>query len=560
MGGLPRRWKRVQEGHPGARNGKERVQFGCGRMHDERRTVKAALKGWILESESGWSARERGGRREGCGEAGMADEGVDAVYFGTMSDGGAKSCYFHDANAKRAEWLKEEGAEGVLTYAHGTASRYRCGSEEVAEAIFVEIQSLYSAFDISGHETVVYDELRAKDSRFTDNEAWYRTPSSPGEPHEGGEGEKGPGHPEHRAPELEAEEMTGREPHGAGGVDLRRVSVYLHSRKIRRTTETRTGRDAHAEPGYDRDQEPHAVRSGAAVIRGDIRHHVDGGVGQHGEERDPEAVSQQVAIGTLWRCLPTGFLDDRVHQHPASQDQGPLTTAPRTATRTTSHRRRRAARLAVRSHADAPELAGDDHASFQFEKPRRQPMIAVHQKDKTVLNDFSGKDKPVSDALSLGQRVELMKRAQNVIKKYDSCNRIMHGTAVPFPMPEVTIYGSGVILFAIAIVYDAALQDPRDSRSGAPYPGPAQEGVRGRGDGRGADPRDPGLLGERLSETYRSAEVDDGQHGVRVLGDGVGNADHEPLRLRDVSGERLHGVAFALCGVKILRIIKPDRK
>nr|WRJ69824.1 hypothetical protein TetV2_00375 [Oceanusvirus sp.] len=450
-----------------------KCEFGCARVHEEKRVIKIPLDGWVplLDSSSGWREREKpeagegegeasggGNPSESCLEAGMADENVDVVYFGSIGDGEAKSCYFHDANAKRAEWKKVEGAEGVMSYAYGTKVNIPgADSKQTAEKIFLEIQAVYSPFDVGGHEDIILDELRALDARFSDNDSWYRdtlvslrhrlkaamkkadlvVPSI-----------------EHLNSRLD--EMTAREFSDRVIWTTTMASASLHVRKVRMDNRG----DYESEPPVKKIDHTTARNSGLfalSVIASIVGYWT----------MELEWVAKEEGLVTVRRLFGENY-----HRHIISMSmllvfwtviwinisQGRTKSMfnNRVKDRNTIEFIKAANELRSWLFAltgTLPALSGDDNTSFEYEQPRRSLMIAVHHKDTSILNEFEDGDAPMTDMLSLAQRMEFVNKAQNLIKKYDSCNRIIPGKAVPFPIPEVVIYSASILVFVVAMTY-----------------------------------------------------------------------------------------------------------
>ncbi|AUF82294.1 hypothetical protein TetV_202 [Tetraselmis virus 1] len=153
----------------------QKCEFGCSRIDEEPlQIVKRTVKGWIpvMTSESGWSESEE----ETCTGEILKDDTIDSVYYGRTDSDSAKKCYIHDSSAKRAEWEKKAGIEDGLFMYRENDTMHIPGADPavIADEIFNEIQLSYTTFDISDYDTLIYEELRAKDGNFDKNEDWYK--------------------------------------------------------------------------------------------------------------------------------------------------------------------------------------------------------------------------------------------------------------------------------------------------------------------------------------------------------------------------------------------------
>ncbi len=433
----------------------QKCEFGCGRAEKQRRIVKVPVDGWvpIMTPDSGWRAREDQDNVP-CLDAGTADEGVDVTYFGNAEEGQAKRCYFHDSHSKRAEWKRTPGAEGVMAYAHGAnVTAPSADPKHVADAIVSEILGVYSSFDVKLRDEIVLDKLRETDARFWQNEPWYRdTLTMVRQRLKASKKKKSLVVPSIEHLNANLEDMTGREFVDRLMWPAAMASAALHVRRSRMSNSNFDTLGSAPSSWSARDTLLFIIFVVLSVVAYAIV--------------ATESLSRQFGEITLsgladrWQrhlLAASGMMifwsvvGIHISQVYSKNHFNARVTQKNTVAFIESVTAMRDWLFALTK--TLPDLAGDDHASQKFERPRLELMIAVHRGDTGLIKGFKDPDMPMSRVLTNAQRIEFAEKAQAVIQYYDSCNHLRTRSGVPFPTPDVVIYASGMVLAILVFVY-----------------------------------------------------------------------------------------------------------
>ena len=437
----------------------DKCEFGCSRIHkDNSQIFKIPISGWIPIADgddSGWSVAELG-EGERCGDS-IKDDSVDAVYHGRMTVDGPKQCYVHSSDGKPVAWRATEGIDdSILTY-KGDANITIPGmdSKVVSEEIFEQIQAIYSPFDISPFDTLVYAELKSLDTDFSANSSWYKDVFMSLTHRLKSASKK----KDLVVPSLEyfndkLGEMSGREFISDVVWPVAVGSVYLQVRETRMNSS-----DSYMPVSESDDINlTHVFNLSIASLSVIVTllayflMSIEAISRKHGyvtmrlflEKYHRNFLALSVIV-VFWTVVFT------------QMTQGRARAMFNRRIREKNTREFMANFKEMRSYlfgltSTYPDLntdpRGDEHKASL-----KDLMVAVHTDNIDAIQDFEDNDAMMAAVLTDGQKIKIMEKAQRLIKSYDSCNSVTPGNPIPYPIAEVVTYGTGAVVFVLLMMY-----------------------------------------------------------------------------------------------------------
>lgn len=399
-----------------------------------------------------------------CMEAAINTEDVDAAYYGkTSEENSTEKCYFHfkagSEATGRGTFTKSKAAKefgGKLLYKAGhNVEVPGVSPAEKANEIAEEVRSIQSAFDITPYDVHVYDSLRYQDPDFERNRPFYEKVFD--------------NLVQMLKPQLESEndmlvpsiqrinesltEMTARQFRTDVMWPVAKSSAYLHIRMIRldqkesympRSMEN----EIHRKHGLSLLNFGFSV---AASIIGYITFTI--------EREAAKTKNGQLTLKQL--------LFDMWHRHIVALSVITMFWVICYSWMRRDHARRvfndymkdentrqfmkevYALRTFLFELTDTlPELAKAKGA--ECHKPLLQ---AAHTNKVDVINPFASPDELIINTLTLQNKLKFVKLSQAVVKAYDRCNKLDSNVGVPFPLPEVIVYGTSIVILVMGMSY-----------------------------------------------------------------------------------------------------------
>eukprot|EP00873_Tetraselmis_striata_P043771 jgi/Tetstr1/464035/TSEL_008840.t1 len=402
-----------------------------------------------------------------CMTAAVNAEDVDAAYYGKSSDTSPEKCYFHfkagTGASGRGTFTKSEAAGefgGKLMYKAGHNVQVPGASPaELANAINEEVRSIQAAFDLTPYDVHVYDSLRYQDSNFNRNKKFYESvfdnlvqmlkPQ--------GDDDTDVLVPSIKRINESMTEMTARKFRTDVIWPVAKSSAYLHLRRVR-LDQTETYMPRSAENEIRRKHGLTLVGFGFSVAASVISYITFTVEREAAKDKDGKLTLKEllfdmwhrhiVALSVLtmfWVICYSWIRRDNARQVFNDYIKGENTCR---FIKSVYQLREFLFSLT----GTMPALAGDDDTSVYT--ARREPLlVAAHTNKVDVINPFTSPDEMIINTLTLQKKLEFVRLSQAVVKAYDRCNKLGAGSSVPFPLPEVIVYGASIIILSMGMSY-----------------------------------------------------------------------------------------------------------
>ena len=402
-----------------------------------------------------------------CMEAAVNAEDVDAAYYGQTSADSPEKCYFHfKAGAEaagRGTFTKSEAAEGFggkLLYKAGHNVEVPGASPaEVANAIAEEVRSIQSSFDITPYDVHVYDSLRHLDADFNRNRAFYENVFDNLvqmlKPHLDSDDDM-------LVPSIQRindslTEMTARQFRADVMWPVAKSSAFLHLRMVR-LDQKESYMPRSMENEIHRNHSLALFNFGLSVAASVISYITFTIEREAANDKDGKLTLKElvfdmwhrhvvaISVITMFWVICYSWIR-RDHARRVFNDF----------MKEENTRRFVRAVYELRTFlfsltGTLPTLAADDDTAV-YAKDREPLMEAIHTNKVDVIQQFAAPDDLVIDTLTLQKKLEFVKLSQAVVKAYDRCNKLDTGIGVPFPLPEVIVYGTSIVILAMGMSY-----------------------------------------------------------------------------------------------------------
>ena len=461
------------------RTGENKCAFGCAKA-EERPPQYSVIRvdnavpdrNWALKEDLGEGEDEEGGEAAPgaealCMKAALDDPDVDAAYFGPTEAGGANVCYLHHTAGElaggRGTMRRVEGEpfQGKVLYKTDPNVQIPGASPaEIAREIAEELEAVDSSFDITDYDVRLYERLRIIDPDFGENRGFYEDVFDGLVGALRGPGERGSA--DLLVPSIDSvnqalSEMTARDFRRDVVWQVARTSMFLHVRNVR--IDQGVAYQPSSSEGHLRGKHGLVLINFVMAVVSSVLSYFVFVVDRESARSSTGTIKLRTLIFGMWHrhlvalsvlvmfWAIVGSWITRANAREIFND------AMRT--RNTVHFIERVQELRTFLFGltgTLPALEGDDDTSRR--SAAREPLLAaVHADNIDVVCSFRSPDTSVLDTLTLTQKLRFVTLSQEVVKAYDLCNSVDSGRNVPFPMPEVVVYASSIVILLMGMSY-----------------------------------------------------------------------------------------------------------
>ena len=456
------------------KTGEQQCAFGCAKAEEKEvsfSTIRldnhSPKDNWTEQIELDADESAQGvGLEKLCMDGAMDADDVDAAYFGPVEANGPNKCFFHftagDNSGGKGKFEKSEGDafSGKLLYKENHNVEVPGATPaEVANGIANEVRAVQSSFDLTSYDTHVYDSLRYQDASFNANREFYEGVYD--------------NLVEMLKPQLEEvddllvpsiqrineslTEMTARKFRTDVVWPVARSTGFLHIRAVR--LDQKESYMPISIEGDIRRRFGYKILIFGLSVAASLFSYFSFMAEREAANRPDGKITLKNLVFDMWhrnvvalsvilmfwtivyswlmRANSRDVFNDHVKEENTRrfiQDVYDLRTFLFGLTGT------------------MPELAGDDNTA-RFDEKRMPLMEAVHTNKVDLIKQFSRPDELIINTLTLEKKLAFVKLCQAVVKSYDRCNKLDSGGAVPFPMPEVIVYATSLVVLAFGMVY-----------------------------------------------------------------------------------------------------------
>lgn len=463
------------------KTGEQQCAFGCAKVEEKellfntiRLDNQKPDENWVepeLEvdqstTDEDVTADPGVGLERRCMETAMNDQDVDAAYFGQSEANGSNKCYFHYTAGSNAggkgTFVKStsDAFTGKLLYKeHHNVEVPGASPAEIANQIANEVRAIQSSFDLSQYDTHIYDTLRYQDTNFNANKAFYEGVFD--------------NLVEMLKPQLDEDddmlvpsiqrindsltEMTGRSFRKNVIWPVARSSGFLHIRSVR-LDQKESYMPSSIEENI-RKRFRHKMINAVLAVVASIFSYFSFTAERQAAEEPGGKLTLKTLIFDLWHrhivalsviMMFWAIVFSWMIRANARQVFNEYTKEENTKKFIQDVYDLRTFLFSLTD--TMASLANDDNTTT-FKKERLPLMEAVHTNKIDVINQFSNPDELIINTLTLENKLEFVKLCQSVVKSYDRCNKLDSGSAVPFPIPEIIVYVSSLIILIFGMMY-----------------------------------------------------------------------------------------------------------
>lgn len=396
-----------------------------------------------------------------CFAAATDDETIDAAYYGKSAEGGADACHVHRKTTPKGSFkhgvanfsgkllLKEDANVDIP---EGTPSA-------VAADIAMAIKQTGTVFDISDYDVHLYDTLRNEDADFEARKGFY---------------EKTFLHVvEMIKPELDVDQdylipsmnrtnelltgMTAREFQAKIAWPIAKASVFVHIRA------TRLNLQENYAPASEHVRLQKRYNAGALIcafgllgtVAGYVAFAVDRGASRSANGRislkellftnwHQHVVSLSCVI-VVWTVIQSLIFRD--HAKRVFNEKMKMANTEAFVSKLNELRD-----FLLDFTGALPSLRQDGNR-MENKAVREELMRAVHTENAEVIGRYPDEEAAMIDVFDLRQKMKFVTLAQETIKAYDRCHNVGTENTIPFPTPEIMVYGTGIVILGLLMSF-----------------------------------------------------------------------------------------------------------
>jgi hypothetical protein len=451
----------------------QRCAFGCNKVGEKKpeysvmRVENHVPDAEFWTEQTGLESEEGASLEKMCIEAALDAQDVDAAYYGKTSPTSPDKCFFHfkagTGATGRGTFKKSSGVEafhGKLIYkeAHDVELP-ESSAAEIAKKIADQVRSIHASFDITPYDVHLYDTIRTKDAAFGANRGFYEDVFDHLvellKPQSDDDGDVLV--PSVQRINVALKEMTARKFRSEVVWPVAKTSVYLHVRTVR-MDQAETYLPRSVENEIRREHNFISVNLGMSVAASIVSYLTF--VVERESAKTPDGrLTLKNLIVDMWHrhvfaaSVITMFwtiVFSWYNRHYARRVFNEAIKETNTRNFVVAVNELRTFLFGLTG--TLPEISGDDDTSAFAEK-RLPLMNGVHDDNMAVVKPFDKPEEQMINVLDVPKQIEFVRLSQAVVKAYDKCNKLDAWMGVPFPVPEVVVYGTALVILAFGMSY-----------------------------------------------------------------------------------------------------------